>query len=310
MLAETHSCRELVLVVDDSPDTLGLLTDALEEVGLTVLVSPSGEHALRLLERITPDVILMDAVMPGLDGFETCRQLKARHQLYQVPVIFMTGLSATDDIVRGLEAGGVDYLTKPINPKEMITRMRVHLANARVTQNSQAALDQSRRYLFAVDRQGQVLWSTPQAMRILNSGIASLSGDGQSLAPDVRRWLLGQQDLTDNRQRYDLTLKLGDNRRLELSLLSPAGGSELLLRISEHDSATDLARLVDFFALTQREAEVALWLAQGKSNKEIGDILGVSPRTVNKHLELVFNKLDVDNRTAAAARLVRYLAES
>ena len=120
------------LVVDDSPETLGFLTDALEGAGFTVLVALQGTSALRLVEEITPDIILLDAVMPGMDGFETCRRLKQKNALAHVPVIFMTGLSETEHIVRGLEAGGVDYVTKPIVPDEMLARMQVHLANARL----------------------------------------------------------------------------------------------------------------------------------------------------------------------------------
>jgi DNA-binding response OmpR family regulator len=117
--------RDIVLVVDDSPETLRLLTDALEEAGMTVLVARAGEHALSIVEKVIPDVVLMDAVMPGTDGFATCRKLKQNRALAHVPIIFMTGLSDTEDIIKGLEAGGVDYITKPIVPGEMLARIRV-----------------------------------------------------------------------------------------------------------------------------------------------------------------------------------------
>src|SRR4030095_220484 len=120
--------RDLVLVVDDSPDTLRLLTDAIEEAGMTVLVGREGEHALSSVDKITPDVILMDAVMPGANGFETCRRLKQNRALAHVPVIFMTGLSDTEHIIEGLEAGGVDYVTKPIVPRALLAPVRAQLA--------------------------------------------------------------------------------------------------------------------------------------------------------------------------------------
>jgi PleD family two-component response regulator len=104
--------RDIVLVVDDSPETLRLLTDALEEAGMTVLVARAGEHALSIVEKVVPDVVLMDALMPGTDGFATCRKLKQNRALAHVPIIFMTGLSDTEHIIKGLEAGGVDYITK------------------------------------------------------------------------------------------------------------------------------------------------------------------------------------------------------
>src|SRR6476659_9597371 len=153
-MAEPRPARDIVLVVDDSPDTLSLLTEAIEAAGITVLVATSGDQALELVGHITPDTILMDAVMPGMDGFETCRRLKGVGAVAHVPIIFMTGLSETHHIVQGLEAGGVDYLTKPINIDELLARIRVHLANARAAWSVRAALDATGRFLLAVNRSG------------------------------------------------------------------------------------------------------------------------------------------------------------
>ncbi|MHC2662961.1 DNA-binding response OmpR family regulator [Bradyrhizobium diazoefficiens] len=130
--------RDVALVVDDSPETLRLLTDALDGAGMTVMVALDGAAAMRIVEQITPDIVLLDAVMPGIDGFETCRRLKRDAGLANVPVIFMTGLAETEHIVRGLDAGGVDYVTKPIVIEEMLARIRVHLGNARLTQSARA----------------------------------------------------------------------------------------------------------------------------------------------------------------------------
>jgi len=105
--------------------------------------------------------------MQGIDGFEACRRLKRNPDLAGVPVIFMTGLTETDDVVRGFEAGGVDYVTKPIVIEEMLARIRVHLANARLMQSARAALDATGRFLLALNRQGEVVWATPQAKKLL-----------------------------------------------------------------------------------------------------------------------------------------------
>ena len=154
MITESKK-RDVALVVDDLPETLRLLTDALDGAGMTVMVALDGAAAMRIVDQITPDIVLLDAVMPGLDGFETCRRLKRDAGLDHVPIIFMTGLAETEHIVRGLEAGGVDYVTKPIAVEEMLARIRVHLANARLTQSARAALDVSGRYLLAVNSRGQ-----------------------------------------------------------------------------------------------------------------------------------------------------------
>ena len=185
--------RDVALVVDDSPETLRLLTDALDGAGMTVMVAMDGAAAMRIVDQITPDIILLDAVMPGLDGFETCRRLKRESGLSNVPVIFMTGLAETEHIVRGLEAGGVDYVTKPIVIEEMLARIRVHLANARLTQSARAALDVSGRFLLAVNRQGKIMWATPQAQRLLSDNLGLPASDELVLPDALLPWLEAAQ---------------------------------------------------------------------------------------------------------------------
>jgi DNA-binding response OmpR family regulator len=159
--------RDTLLVVDDTPETLGFLTDTLDHAGFTVLIATDGESALRLLGQITPDLVLMDAVMPGLNGFDTCRRMKRNKMLAHVPVIFMTGLTETENVLEGLAAGGVDYVTKPLVVDELLARIRVHLANARVAAGTRAALDATGRFLLAADANGRLLWCTPKARQLL-----------------------------------------------------------------------------------------------------------------------------------------------
>src|ERR1700759_1657608 len=185
--------RDLALVVDDSPETLRLLTDALDGAGMTVMVAMDGAAAMRIVDQITPDIILLDAVMPGVDGFETCRRLKRDAGLSNVPVIFMTGLAETEHIVHGLEAGGVDYVTKPIVIQEMLARTRVHLANARLTQSARAALDVSGRYLLAVNNAGKIMWATPQAQKLLADTLAADGSEEMVLPELLREWLEAQK---------------------------------------------------------------------------------------------------------------------
>lgn len=170
---EAANARDIVLLVDDSPEALGFLTEALEQSGFSVLIATSGNAALNIADRITPDIILLDAVMPGMDGFDTCTRLKANASVAQVPVVFMTGLTETEHVVRALEAGGVDYLTKPINIDELRARIRVHLSNARSAQSARVALDAAGRHLLAVRGDGTVRWSTPQATRLVNAAPAA-----------------------------------------------------------------------------------------------------------------------------------------
>src|SRR6202789_2437826 len=108
MIAESKK-RDIALVVDDSPETLRLLTDALDGAGMTVMVAMDGAAALRIVDQITPDIALLDAVMPGMDGFETCRRLKRDAGLSNMPVIFITGVVGPDKIVGGVWGGGAGY---------------------------------------------------------------------------------------------------------------------------------------------------------------------------------------------------------
>lgn len=211
-------CSDVVLIVDDVPENLSVLHDALDEAGYKVLVATNGEAALARARQTLPDLILLDAVMPGIDGFEVARRLKADFSTQHIPIVFMTGLTETEHVVAAFEAGSADYVTKPIRPPEVLARIAAHLRTARQLQ------------------------------------VALKSGDTPS------------------------------------------------------DEAL-LSRLTGELGLTPREADVLFWVIKGKTNKDIGDILGSSPRTVNKHLEHIFRKLGVETRTAAANAALSRIGE-
>jgi DNA-binding NarL/FixJ family response regulator len=299
MITESKK-RDVALVIDDSPETLRLLTDALDGAGMTVMVAMDGAAAMRIVDQITPDIVLLDAVMPGMDGFETCRRLKRDAGLSNVPVIFMTGLAETEHIVRGLEAGGVDYVTKPIVIEEMLARIRVHLANARLTQSARAALDVSGRYLLAVSRQGKIMWATPQAQKLLSDNLAAGTDDELALPQPMLEWL-EQAQKGKAGSKTTAMASFPDEEQLRLQYMGKLGPNEFLLRLAKDTSANLPAEFSSELGLTTREGEVLSWLSKGKTNRDIAQILGLSPRTVDKHLEQIYAKLGVENRTAAAA---------
>ncbi len=303
MITEAKT-RDLALVVDDLPETLRLLTDALDDAGMTVMVAMDGAAAMRIVDQITPDIVLLDAVMPGMDGFETCRRLKRDAGLVNVPIIFMTGLAETDHIVRGLEAGGVDYVTKPIAIKEMLARIRVHLANARLTQSARAALDVSGRYLLAVNGVGRIIWATPQAQKLLADTLAADADDYFILPEPMPQWLDQAQKGKIGSQSPVIAAFPG-NELLKLQYMGKVGPNEFLLRLVKESGADTPAEFSRELGLTAREGEVLSWLSKGKTNRDIAQILGLSPRTVDKHLEQIYSKLGVENRTAAAAIAVK-----
>ncbi len=140
---QTVEHKQIVMIVDDNPTNLGVIADYLEKHSLRILVSRDGEGALKKLTRITPDIILLDVMMPGIDGFETCRRLKENEATRDIPVIFMTALTNPEDKVKGFKAGGVDYVTKPLNQEEVLARVTTHLRIQelqRITQQQQEAL--------------------------------------------------------------------------------------------------------------------------------------------------------------------------
>ncbi|MCF3640927.1 response regulator [Rhizobium sp. TRM95111] len=304
-MTETGSPRDIVLLVDDSPEALGFLTEALEQSGFSVLIATSGASALNIVDRITPDIILLDAVMPGMDGFETCRRLKADAAISQVPVVFMTGLTETEHVVRALEAGGVDYLTKPINIDELRARIRVHLSNARSAQSARVALDAAGRHLLAVRGDGSIRWSTPQATRLVNAATGSDEGL-DTVVSHIARWMReGRGQARDS----SFAIRHAGQASLQLAFLGAIGADEYLFRLTAENKMSDDEILRQHFVLTQRESEVLLWIAKGKSNRDIGEILGLSARTVTKHLEQIYVKLGVENRASAAVKAAHVLHE-
>ncbi|MHB8886194.1 MAG: response regulator [Methylovirgula sp.] len=304
-----QSRRDIVLVVDDSPDTLNFLTTALREAGIMVLVALDGDSALTIVERVTPDIILLDAVMPGPDGFETCRRLKQIPNVAHIPVIFMTGLSNTEHVVKGFEAGGVDYVTKPLIIDELMARMRVHLANARVAQSARIALDAAGRYLVAVTKAGMLRWSTPQATQLLGLDIAQVAVSDEAgpfdLAGEIAPWL--QKAERGERQADTGLMAQVGARSVKFSYLGKIGPDEYLLRLQEATAISDENLLRQTLSITAREAEVLLWIARGKSNRNVAEILNISARTVDKHLEQIYTKLGIENRASATALVVKTL---
>ena len=289
--------RDVVLVVDDTPGTLGVLNEVLEDAGYTVLMAQSAAAAMVVVERVLPDIILIDAVMPGMDGFEACRRMKRNPALAAVPIVFMTGLTESEDVVRGLEAGGVDYVTKPLQLAEVVARIRVHLTGARRTRSAQTALDTAGRFLLATDTEGALVWATPQAAALL----AGAAGSDEIACPWVPDWLAEPAEPVPGQ----IAAAVGEARVLQFLYVGRMAPDEVLFRIMETRSSTEEARLRERLGLTVREAEVLLWIGHGKGTRDIAEILGMSPRTVQKHLEQIYSKLGVENRAAAAAIAIR-----
>lgn len=299
---------EVVLIVDDVPDNLSVLHDALDESGYTVLVATGGEAALQRAAQAVPDIVLLDAMMPGMDGFEVARRLKASPQTAHIPIIFMTGLTETEHLVAALEAGGVDYVTKPIKPKEVLARMGVHMQGARQARQTRNALDAFGYASIAVRASdGKLMWQTALARELL---MAYYGTRAPETPQPVIDWL--QRHLKDAQRQIEpprLAAELGA-RRLTFRLHQQTGDDDWLIVMREESDIAVIQAMSLSFKLTAREAEVLYWVVKGKINRDIADILGASPATVKKHLERVFAKLGVETRTAAAAMAMNRIRQS
>ena len=291
-----HKSSDVVLVVDDSPESLGMLNVALNSQGYTALVALSGQQALSIAEKVPPDVVLLDAMMPEMDGFETCRRLKKL--LPNTPIIFMTGLTEVEDIVKGIEAGGVDYVTKPISPDEVIVRIKRHVETAKLALSAQDALDHAGKNVFCVSDLGRLSWATPHVHELMDDISSEDDSPWATLATLIEQWLLGDiaADLQIN--CFDEPMAITYERQQE---------AMHLLQIVPTKTQKQPADLKNKLPITKRESEVLYWVSYGKTSWEISQILTMSPRTVNKHLEQIFKKLGVDNRTSAAAISIRIL---
>lgn len=277
--------NHIILAVDDNPDSLKVLYEVLVSQGYTTLVANSGHQALNILSKAAPNLILLDAMMPEMDGFETCQKIK---QLFpDVPVIFMTGLSETEHIVRGLSAGGVDYLVKPLNHQELLARLKVHINNAKMATSTKSALDSTGQHMAALNNQGNVIWTTEQAQVFIG---AFSSKDKKHLLD----WLTkAQAQDTHEIQQGPSTLVL--------TYIEKSSNDTHLVKFKSHDLKLETQTLKLKLKITRREADVLMWVAKGKTDWEIAQILSISERTVNKHLEQIYRKLGINNRSSATA---------
>jgi|APLak6261672720_1056091.scaffolds.fasta_scaffold00389_2 DNA-binding response OmpR family regulator/DNA-binding CsgD family transcriptional regulator len=291
-----------VLVVDDTPANLGLVLESLGSAGFRVLVAESGARALELLAQQSVDLILLDMVMPGMDGMAVCERIKQQPKWKDLPLIFITAVDESAQKVRALEAGAVDYISKPVHPPEVLARVRTHLelraarlslqqqnsrleAEIALRLDAEAQLAQSLdRALLIADQDGRLIFQTLRATHLLFKHLSNhLPG---RLPPEFA-----------TADRYS-----GAAGTLLLHRFMEKGNDALtvLYLIEEHapPGPVELTKL----GLTPRQAEVLYWIAQGKTNAEIAIILGTSPRTVEKHVEQLLERLQVENRVAAAAR--------
>ncbi|MGR9014240.1 MAG: response regulator [Gammaproteobacteria bacterium] len=308
MKSKVAHANSIVMIVDDTPDNLALLSDTLTEVGYRVLVATDGLSALEQIACLKPDIILLDVMMPGIDGFETCNRLKSEPGTAHIPVVFMTALSDLDNLLRGFDEGAVDYITKPIRPPEVLARVDVQLTHARNLQRAENALNNSHFSALAIDLSGNITWLTPGSRCWLDSfsKTHALTGEnkiGSLLPQPILEWVKRLKSVEKLDGESFESHRLGVDFIVTISQCQNT--AEYLLVLEKHSGEWDLDSVRNSLGLTFREAEILMWISRGKTNKEVGLILNSSPRTINKHLEHVFEKLGVVTRAAAVSKVLK-----
>ena len=323
VLARSGQGESIWVVSSDAHQGRGL-GELLEDAGYCALVLASAASALAQA-LVPPDLVLLDAQLEDGSGFELARQLKALAPTSPAPIIFLADANHPEHLLKALDAGGADCINHPVKPQELLARMGMHLAGARERRQARNALDAFGYATLTVRPQdGKLMWQTPLSRELLQRYCPNHPPYASRTAPEVQTWLL---ECLRCLQRGDpprpLVLSQGDGARLTLRLHQQTGDNESasptdsgewadddwLIVMREVSDQAVMQAMRDIFALTLREAEVLYWVVKGKTNKDVGDILGSSPMTVKKHLERVFVKLGVETRTAAAGKATARIAQ-
>ena len=305
MISKFSHANGIVMIIDDTPGNLALLSDTLSEAGYRVLVATDGLSALEQIAYLKPDIILLDIMMQGIDGFETCNRLKSEPETANIPVLFMTALSELDDLLRGFGEGAVDYIVKPVRPPEVVARVDVQLTQVRNLQRAENALKNSSFSALAIDSSGYITWLTPGGTRWLDEFLQkhALTGNnevGSPLPGPILVWVKQRLMLAEKSDGESFA-SYRAGVRFSAKITPCQNSGEYLLVLEKHSGEWDLDSVRNSLGLTFREAEILMWISRGKTNKEVGIILGSSPRTINKHLEHIFEKLGVVTRAAAVS---------
>ncbi|MBN1877987.1 MAG: response regulator [Anaerolineae bacterium] len=329
-MAPVDMIRDVILIVDDVPANLNVLHTHLQHVGFKVLVAQDGVQALAIAQRAQPDLILLDVMMPELDGFETCRQLKMQPTTRDIPVIFMTVLSDPNDKIRGFDVGGIDYVTKPVHPSEVLARVNTHLTLRRLQrqlerQNEEweARARERTLELIAVNAHLQAEVERRQEYEHEKDHLMDVIGRQNELLRSLTEQLIAQQQATQTYVTHTLHEDieqalthlevqldtLGEQLARNTSYMPPpslldAHATLMQVQTYVHSLSDHLyetgEKLTDFvttslYRLSPRELEIFELLAGGESPQEIAQILNISTKTVYKHRSSIFEKLNIQS---------------
>ncbi|MFT5681269.1 MAG: FixJ family two-component response regulator [Myxococcota bacterium] len=332
--------HQTILIIDDNPDNLRIAVDLLAAYSFDVRTARDGRIGLRRARNGEPDLILLDVQMPGIDGYETCKQLKADPDLADIPVIFMTARSDVQDKVRAFEVGGVDYVTKPFEAQELLARVRIQLkvralqtelfdrnehleervAEQTASLRSEIAMrelyDEQRDHLLSLVRS-----QSEEMRRITRTWMDERNTRDQHLASNLKEHITARLEMVTahlTQARELMPNEGGDwvdpedcRQHLDTAaaLLTPVlkGSVELQSSLVQKAQTPDDNLLL---SLSTREYEVMKLLADGRANKEIAYTLGVAPSTVSTYRNRILEKLGAEDIPSLIRILLQHEARA
>jgi DNA-binding NarL/FixJ family response regulator len=240
-----------------------------------------------------------------MNGFEVCKRLKQDMNTRDIPVIFMTGLTESEHVVEGFSVGGIDYVTKPLIPNEVIARLETHLGNARIMSQTQSALDAFGQAAIAfLPESTRIVWQSPLSKQLIDNYFLKDGKSGEYDLSPLSQWI---KQLSIDKNKLTTFKHENNNGRLVFTVSDITSDEQWLFLLKEESEANQIEAIKAVFKLTNRQAEVLHWATLGKTDKVIGEILGTSPRTVSKHMEHVLIKMGAESRTVAASMVVEKL---
>ena len=270
--------RTDVLIIDDDDGTRLTIKHIVESARYQARTAAGGHDALKMVQEKVPEIIILDLVMPEMDGYEVCRRLKADPRSAQVPVIFLSGLISAEEKVKAFEAGGVDYIVKPCSTIELLARLHTHLSVQRI-QNSLAA--EVRKQTIELEEKNKDLQETNLVLKRLLREIEEEKMEvSRIMQTNIERLVLPDLDRMAEapiQQRYQLRDTIQTNLK---DISSPVMGKDI-------DA---------YFLLTPTELRVLNFIRQGRSSKEIAQALNISPQTVATHRKKIRKKLNISGK--------------
>jgi DNA-binding response OmpR family regulator len=318
----------VVLIVDDTQIDIDILSFALSRERYRVAVAMNGIHALDMVGKISPDLVLLDIMMPEMDGFELCKILKESAETKDIPVIFLTVKDETEDIVRGYRYGAVDYVTKPFNSEELLARICTHLELKKKRDNEQELISMLTTTLKERERAEHALQQAHDNLeRLVEERTAELLIKNRQLMDEIEERKRAEAALENKSQtleEFNTALKVlleqreRDKDELEEWVLSNVKNLimpnvEKLNRLNTKTKSTPYLTLLEtnlkdltssfsqrlssrYLNLTTKEIQVANLIKDGKSSKDIAELIGISERTIDFHRKNIRKKLGLNNR--------------